>query len=223
MRLEISDYPGSYLAVCLEKDEQIIAEKGSLIFADGEYFLETKVEAKSYKNWIAKVFGGKSLFYNVYIAKEKLQLALSTKDSSELFLIEVTNDNPILFEPNMHFARTKGLDFVMENKNWKNTLSDGIKLKTQGEGKLFLKGYGKIIQQEINSEKPVFIDEEALIAFEEKLAVKTISRNMKELVTSGEGFLFSVSGTGKIWLQTREKSEGEGSGGVLDGIFSFLK
>lgn len=79
MRLEISDYPGSYLAVCLEKDEQIIAEKGSLIFADGEYFLETKVEAKSYKNWIAKVFGGKSLFYNVYIAKRKIAIGFVYK------------------------------------------------------------------------------------------------------------------------------------------------
>ena len=81
----------------------------------------------------------------------------------------------------------------------------------------------KIIEQEINSEKPIFIDEDALIAFEDKLEIKTISRGVKELITSGEGFLFSISGKGKVWIQTREKGEYSSSGGVIDGIFDFMK
>ncbi|MBE7687875.1 hypothetical protein F6A46_06455 [Tenacibaculum finnmarkense genomovar ulcerans] len=81
----------------------------------------------------------------------------------------------------------------------------------------------KIIEQEINSEKPIFIDEDALIAFEDSLEVKTISKNLKEFITSREGLLFEIKGSGKIWIQTRKKNEHASSGGILDGIFNFMK
>lgn len=224
MKTQISEYPGSYLVVELQKDERIITEKGAFIYSDGEYALENKIEAKSYKNWIAKLFGGKSLTYNIYIAKEPLKMALSTKDHSELFALDITDDNPILFEPNMHFARTTEVLVQFHKTDWKSTLNDGIKLKTSGNGKLFLKAYGKIITQELNTEKQVYVDEEALIAFEEKLEVKTISKGMKELITSGEGFLYAIRGKGRIWLQSREKGEQSGGGGgIIDGIFGFVK
>lgn len=223
MKFKISDYPSSYLVVAFEKGEKLISEKGNLIYCDGEYAFENRMEAKSYKNWIAKIFGGKSLTYNIYTAKENLQMALSTKDNSEIFSLEIKKENPILFEPNLHFARTVGIEIKLEKKDWKSTLNDGLKLKTYGNGTLFLRGYGKIIEQEINSEKPIFIDEDALIAFEDTLEVKTISRGVKELLTSGEGFLFAISGKGKVWIQTRQKGEYASSGGIVDGIFSFMK
>lgn len=223
MKFKVSNYPSSYLGIDFEKGEKLITEKGTLIFCDGEYTFENKIEASGYKNWIAKIFGGKSLTYNVYTAKEKLKMALSTKDNSELFSIDIAEDNPILFEPNLHFARTINLDIALVKKDLKSTLNDGLKLKTKGNGTLFLKGYGAIIEQEIDSEKPIFVDENALIAFEEKLEIKTISRGVKELVTSGEGFLFAIKGKGKIWIQTREKGSHSSSGGLIDGIFSFMK
>lgn len=185
--------------------------------------MRIKSKLKVTKIGLQKIFGGKSLTYNIYTAKEDLKMALSTKDNSEIFDIEITNDNPVLFEPNLHFARTIDLEIKLERKDWKSTLNDGLKLRTTGNGKLFLKGYGKIIEHEIDSEKPIFVDEDALIAFENKLKIKTVSRGVKELVTSGEGFLYAISGKGKIWIQTRKKGEYSSSGGIVDGIFNFMK
>ena len=223
MKFQISEYPSSYLAIEFKKEEKLITEKGTLIYCDGDYIFENKIEAKSYKNWIAKLFGVKSLTYNIYTAKENIKMALSSKDNSEIFSIDIYEDNPILFEPNLHFARTIDLDIKLEKKDWKSTLNDGLKLKTYGKGKLFLKGYGKIIRQEINSDKPIYVDEDALIAFEEKIEIITISRGVKELFTSGEGLLFSIKGQGVIWLQTNKKGESSSSGGFIDEIFSVMK
>ncbi|MDY8137686.1 AIM24 family protein [Aquimarina sp. 2201CG5-10] len=223
MNFNISEYPGSYLAVELKKGEKLITEKGSLIYCDGEYSFENKIEAKSYKNWIAKVFEGKSLTYNIYTAKEDLKMAFSTKENAEIFNIDISDENPILFEPHLHFARSINLSIQLEKKDWKSTLNDGLKLKTNGNGTLFLKGYGKIISQEIDTDKPIYVDEDALIAFENRLDVKTVSKGLKELITSGEGFLFAIKGKGKIWLQTREKSEQSSGGGLIDGVFNFVK
>lgn len=223
MKFNISDYPSSYLEILFEKNEKIITEKGTLIYCDGEYDFENKIEAASYKNWIAKILGGKSLSYNIYQAKENMKMMLSPRDNSELFSISVEQYNPIIFDPELHFARTTNLELKLEKKDWKSTLNDGIKLKTEGSGSLFLKGYGKIILQEINTEKPILVDENALIAFEDKLEVTTISKGIKDLLTSGEGFLYAIKGKGKIWIQTREKSESSSGGGFVEGLFSFFR
>ena len=222
MKLDLSAYPCTYLAVTMEPNEQIISEKGALIYCEGAYSYENKIEAKSYKNWVAKLLGGKSLTYNIYTAQEPLRMILSTKDNAEIFLLDVDETNPILFEPNLHLARTTGVGLKLENTGWKSTLNDGLKLATVGSGQLALKGYGKIIKQEIDTDQPVLIDESALIAFEQKLEVKTISKGVKELITSGEGFMFAVKGKGNVWLQTREKAAAS-SGGLVSGIFSFMK
>lgn len=223
MKCNIAEYPSSYLVIEFEKNEQIITEKGTLIYCDGTYSLGNKIEAKNYKNWIAKIFGGKSLSYNIYQAQENIKMILSPKDNSELFSISIQENSPVVFDPDLHFARTSKLELILEKKDWKSTLNDGIKLKTIGSGTLFLKGYGKIILQEINTEKPILVDEDAVIAFEDKLEIKTVSKGVKDLLTSGEGFLYSIKGQGKIWIQTREKSENSSSGGFIEGIFSFIK
>lgn len=222
MELNISAYPCTYLAVTMEQGEQIISEKGALIYCEGEYTYMNKIEARNYKNWIAKLLGGKSLTYNIYTAQESLKMILSTKDNAEIFLLNIDEANPILFEPHLHLARTTGVGLKLENTGWKSTLNDGLKLATVGSGQLALKGYGKIIKQTIDTEKPVLIDESALIAFEQKLEVKTISKGVKELITSGEGFMFAVKGKGNVWLQTREKTVAS-SGGLVNGLFSFMK
>ena len=222
MKIHISSYPSSYLVAELTKGEALVTEKGALIYSDGDYDFRNKIEITNYKKLAAKVFG-KSLTYNVYTAKEDLKLALSPKDSAEIFTIDVNDTNPVLFEPRLHFARTMHIDLSLERKDWTSTLIDGLKLKTSGSGILALKGYGKIIKQEIDTDKPVFVDEDALIAFEEKLNIKTIRKGIKELVTSGEGFLFEIKGQGNIWLQTRQKGETGSSGDWIDGIFSFFR
>ena len=71
MKINITDYPNSYAQVKLEKDESIIAEKGSFIFSDGAFIADNKIELSSYKNLIAKI-GGKSFSYANYKAKESL-------------------------------------------------------------------------------------------------------------------------------------------------------
>ena len=78
MKFKISEYPSSYLAIEFNETEKLITEKGSLIYCDGEYSFENKIEAKNYKNWIAKIFEGKSLTYNIYTAKENLKIKVSS-------------------------------------------------------------------------------------------------------------------------------------------------
>ena len=94
MNINITEYPNSYAEIKLEKDESIIAEKGSFIYSDGELTADNKIELSSYKNLIAKI-GGKSFSYANYKAKESLSLVMGSRDNSELTLIEISENNPI--------------------------------------------------------------------------------------------------------------------------------
>ena len=83
MKFEITQSPNSYLLLELNKNEKIIIEKGCLIYSDGEYDFENKIELESYKNIVSKIFGGKSLTYNIYTAKEELKMGFSAKDNKK--------------------------------------------------------------------------------------------------------------------------------------------
>ena len=201
MKFEISQSPNSYLLLELAKNEKIIIEKGCLIYSDGEYDFENKIELESYKNIVSKIFGGKSLTYNIYTAKEELKMGFSAKDTAEIFSLEINKQHPILFYGSQHFARTTDIQIKSGG------MSQDFLVKTEGSGILFLKVYGTLIEKLIDSKKPIYVDEDALIAFEEGIEYEWITGGVKKLITSGEGGLFKLSGKGKIWIQSKDKIE----------------
>jgi len=201
MKFEITQSANSYLLLELNKNEKIIIEKGCLIYCDGEYDFENKIELESYKNIVSKIFGGKSLTYNIYTAKEELKMGFSAKDTAEIFSLEINKQTPILFYGSQHFARTTNIQIKSGG------LSQEFLVKAEGSGILFLKVYGTLIEKLIDSKKPIYVDEDALIAFEEGLEYEWITGGVKKLITSGEGGLFKLSGKGKIWIQSKDKIE----------------
>lgn len=201
MKFEITSYPNSYLKVNFEKNEKIIIEKGCFISSSGEYNFENKIEAKGVKNILAKFLSDKSLVYNIFTAEENLEMLFSCRDTAEIFSIEVSNNKPLMLTASLHFARSGDIKIIPGG------FKNDFYVKTEGNGILFLKAYGKIIEKNINSDKPIYVDEDAVIAFEEKLNYEWITGGMKKLITSGEGALYKFSGNGKLWIQTKDEIE----------------
>ena len=208
MNINITEYPNSYAEVKLEKSESIIAEKGSFIFSDGEFISENKLELSSYKNILAKL-GGKSFSYVAYKAKESLSLVLGSRDNSELTLIEISKDNPILIKADAHFARSSSIEIKLLDTKITEVFNSGFWMNVYGEGFLILKGYGKILKINIDNDKPLLIEDASLIAMEEKIDFNTvdvkISDELKEYLRSGVEAPYSIKGNGSIWLQTKGK------------------
>jgi uncharacterized protein (AIM24 family) len=114
-----------------------------------------------------------------------------------------------------------GLHFA--SQHWKTALNDGVKVRTEGSGLLCFFGHGQVRSLELDGTAPLVIDERALVAYESSLAVRNRAGSAKEVLVGGEGILLSVEGSGKIWLQTREKMAGGGGGGLIEGIFGLFK
>ena len=128
-------------------------------------------------------------------------MGFSAKDTAEIFSLEIDKQTPILFDASQHFART--IDIQIKTFG----LSQEFLVKTEGSGILFLKAYGHIIVKIVESSKPIYVDEDSFIAFEEGIEYKWITGGIKKLITSGEGGLYEFSGNGKIWIQSKSKIE----------------
>ena len=206
MNINITEYPNSYAEVKLEKSESIIAEKGSFIYSDGEFISENKLELSSYKNLLAKL-GGKSLSYVAYRAKESLSLVLGSRDNSELSLIKISKNNPILIKAHAHFARSSDVEIKLLDTKITEVFDSGFWMNVYGEGFLILKGYGKILKMNIDNDNLLLIEDASLIATEEKInfnkADAKISDELKEYLKSGVEVPYSIKGNGSIWLQTK--------------------
>ena len=208
MNINITEYPNSYAEIKLEKDESIIAEKGSFIYSDGELTADNKIELSSYKNLIAKI-GGKSFSYANYKAKESLSLVMGSRDNSELTLIEISENNPIMIKADAHFARSPGIEIELVDSKITEIFDSGFWMNVFGEGYLILKGYGKILKMNLENDRPLLIEDSSLIAVEKRIDFNTvdmkISDELKEYLKSGVEAPYTINGKGAIWLQTKGK------------------
>lgn len=208
MKINITDYPNSYAQVKLEKDESIIAEKGSFIFSDGEFIADNKIELSSYKNLIAKI-GGKSFSYANYKAKESLSLNMGSRDNAELTSIKISKNNPIIIKADAHFARSSGIEIELVDSKISEIFDSGFWMNVFGEGNLILKGYGKILKINLDNDKPLLVEDSSLIAVEKRIDFDIvdmkISDELKEYLKSGVEAPYTLKGKGVIWLQTKGK------------------
>ena len=208
MKINITDYPNSYAQVKLEKDESIIAEKGSFIFSDGEFIADNKIELSSYKNLIAKI-GGKSFSYANYKAKESLSLNMGSRDNAELTSIKISENNPIIIKADAHFARSSGIEIELVDSKISEIFDSGFWMNVFGEGHLILKGYGKILKINLDNDKPLLVEDSSLIAVEKRIDFDIvdmkISDELKEYLKSGVEAPYTLKGKGVIWLQTKGK------------------
>jgi len=208
VKINITDYPNSYAQVKLEKDESIIAEKGSFIFSDGEFIADNKIELSSYKNLIAKI-GGKSFSYANYKAKESLSLNMGSRDNAELTSIKISKNNPIIIKADAHFARSSGIEIELVDSKISEIFDSGFWMNVFGEGNLILKGYGKILKINLDNDKPLLVEDSSLIAVEKRIDFDIvdmkISDELKEYLKSGVEAPYTLKGKGVIWLQTKGK------------------
>jgi uncharacterized protein (AIM24 family) len=53
----------------------------------------------------------------------------------------------------------------------------------------------------------LYVDEDALIGFQDSIKFEWITGGIKKLISSGEGGLYKLRGKGKVWIQSKEKIE----------------
>lgn len=216
MQYEIRYKPSfSTLFVTLEPGQTITAEAGAMTGMDAKLSMKTEFSGGFFSGLIKKFFGGESLFVNHFInnTKEPLEVVLSQSIIGDIVAVKLERGRQLNFQPGAYIASTDGVKLGV---GWAGFASwfarEGLfKLKVEGPGLVFFGAYGGITEKEITRE--IIVDNGHLVAYEPgvKMSV-SMAGGIVGSITSGEGFVNRIKGSGKIYLQSRS----------IDGIVKFL-
>lgn len=136
--------------------------------------------------------------------------------------VDVAGDNGMMVARGAFLACTPGLGFVLHNAGLQGMLATRglFFLRTEGSGRLFINGYGGIVEEILAEGERFVVDNRHVVAFSVGMAFESVvlAASLKNSFLSGEGFVVRFTGPGRVLYQTRARP----STGMLRGLFQTL-
>jgi uncharacterized protein (TIGR00266 family) len=209
MKVSIEGKPVfAHLRIILEPGETFIAESDAMATMSADMDMTAKFNGGFFRAIVKKVFGGESLFVNHFQNNSstamKLDLAQPTPGDIQ---VRALNGESYCLQRGAYIASDPSVKMGVQWAGLGSLIGgEGLfKLVVSGAGNVYFGAYGGIIEQEINGE--YIVDSGHLIAYEPSMKLKPqLAGGLIASLFSGEGFVTRVTGTGKIYLQTRSVS-----------------
>ncbi len=205
MKTEIIERKGyDYVRAFIEPEEEIYAQPGSLMYMNGDVRIETKSFGGIFKGIKRSLFGGETFFINRFIAISNAELWFSPSYPGEILEIPL-NGEELFVRDGAYLLNTGNIEIDTKFFGLKGIFSRGglFWLKLRGYGSAYLNVYGAIEEIKLDGGS-VLVDNYNLVAFDSSLDVKLRKiGGLKTFFFGGEGFLFEISGNGRVYLQTR--------------------
>ena len=220
MNIEISSRPSYGMAtVTLDKGETLVAESGSMVAMNGKLNVDTKFNGTGtggFMDWIQaaftglvrKFFAGETMFVNHFTATEDGQeVMLAPALVGDVDHIQLDGQRAITVQASSYLASTPGIsvDLIWGGFAMLFGGEGAFFLRCRGTGDVLMNAYGAITKVEVDGKYRV--DTGHVVAFEGdlKYAIKRAG-GLKSTLFSGEGLVMEFTGTGTLWLQTRNLS-----------------
>lgn len=207
MRYEIKGTPLPVVICYLEQGEKMITERGSMSFMTPNMQMET--EAGGLGKAFGRMFSGDSLFRNIYTAQNSEgMIAFASSFPGSIIPFEISSGKEIIVQKSGFLASEMSVELSVHIQK---KLSAGffggegfIMQKLSGHGTAFVEIDGAVLEYELASGQSMVIDTGYLAAMEAScsMEIKQVP-GLKNKLFGGEGlFNTTVSGPGKIWIQT---------------------
>ncbi len=204
----------------LDPSETVIAEAGSMLFMEDGISFETKMGDGSQANQsiLGKMFQagsrllmGESLFMTHFTnrgaGKRKVAFAAPYPGTIKAVNLAEINQNTLIVQKDAFLCAAMGTSISIHfNKRFGAGLFGGegfILERIQGDGLAFIHSGGVVIEKTLNNEV-LRLDTGCLVAYEPQLNFDIQSAGgLRSMIFGGEGmFLATLSGTGKVWIQS---------------------
>ncbi len=204
----------------LDPNETVIAEAGSMLFMEDGIQFETKMGDGSQANQsiLGKVFQagsrilmGESLFMTHFTNRSnfKRKVAFAAPYPGTIKAVDLATifQNTLIVQKDAFLCAAMGTSISIHfNKKFGAGLFGGegfILEKIQGDGMAFIHSGGVVIEKTLSNET-LRIDTGCLVAYEPQLNFDIQGAGgLRSMIFGGEGmFLATLSGTGKVWIQS---------------------
>jgi uncharacterized protein (TIGR00266 family) len=193
------------LQVTLLPSREIIAEAGAMASMDSKILISSELNGGLLKALLAKFIGNETLFINrfINITNEPGTVFLTQPTPGDVIEHELHGES-LFIESGSLIARTSGINVGISWAGFGSWIAgEGLfRLRITGQGRIWYGCFGAAIEREVIGD--MIVDSGHLLSYPPsvKLRIKTPGGLISSFL-SKEGFVLSLSGKGKVRLQTR--------------------
>ncbi len=196
----------------LENGESIYTQSGGMSWMTDQLEMTTNMHGGLMKG-IGRMFSGESLFMATYSAKAAGQkLTIASAVPGEIKVFDIKPGYEIIAQKGAFLCATPGVELKAYVTNVKGGFFGGegfILQQYTGTGLVFCELDGAIQELTLAAGEKLVIDTGNVAAWESTVTYNAqMVKGFKNVLFGGEGlFLTTLTGPGKIWLQTISISE----------------
>ncbi|MBQ8232397.1 MAG: TIGR00266 family protein [Lachnospiraceae bacterium] len=206
MRYEIKGGSFPVVECQLENGEQMITERGSMVWMSSNMQMETS--GGGLGRMFSKVLSGESMFQNVYTAKGNGLIAFGSSFPGQIKPIQIGRGQEMIVQKSAFLAAQSGVELSIHfSKKLGAGLFGGegfIMQRLSGNGIAFVEIDGELIEYELQAGQQIVVDTGNVAGFTPgvQMDIRQVP-GMKNMLLGGEGIFNTVlTGPGKVWLQT---------------------
>lgn len=207
MQTEIEFGPAYAVAkVTLAGGERVKADGGAMLAMTTGTEIETSVQGGALKGLRRSILGGESFFMNTFTAPPQGgEILFAPKLPGDIVPFDLQGRMMYLTSGN-YIASEESVDI---DSHWGGAKtffgSQGLfMLKVQGQGQVIAGSFGAIKPMELQAGESYTIDTGHLVGWEEGIAYEVHKAgSWKSTFLSGEGLVATLTGPGRLYIQTR--------------------
>lgn len=195
------------VVVCeLENGEQMITEKGSMVWMSPNMQMDTA--GGGLGKMFSKAFSGESMFQNIYTAQGAGMIAFGSSFPGRILPLEISPGREMIVQKSAFLASEAGIQLSMHfNKKMGAGFFGGegfIMQRLSGSGMAFVEIDGELVEYQLGPGQQIVVDTGNVAGFEVGVQIDIQQvPGIKNKLLGGEGLFNTVlTGPGRIWLQT---------------------
>ncbi len=186
--------------------ESVIIEAGSMSFMTAGMKVKPRLIGGLLTAVTRKLLGGESLFLSEYSTEIAGALAIAPAFPGTVLCQELCGEgDALLLAAGSFLACGPGVNLATEyggGRSWFSGTGPFI-LRATGRGPVFFNTYGAVVEREVKGS--LTVDTGHLVAWEPTLDYRIRGMgSIKKTLFSGEGLVMAFTGSGRIFLQTRQ-------------------
>ncbi len=195
------------VTITLNPGESIYTQSGGMVWMDEGITMETNMKGGLMKG-LGRMFSGESLFIATYTASRPNQeIVIASTFPGSISAIELRGNSVIAQKTAFLCAQPTITTSAYLTKSLGAGLFGGegfILQKLTGFGHVFLEIDGSLVERVLAPGEKIKVDTGNVAAFEETVQYQSeMVKGFKNILFGGEGlFLTTLTGPGKVWLQT---------------------
>ncbi|MFQ5986131.1 MAG: TIGR00266 family protein [Thermoplasmata archaeon] len=207
MRYEIIGDNLQYVSVELEENEAVTAESGAMVYMSGNMNIETKAKGGMFKG-LKRKMTGESFFQNTYRPTGGTGLvAFAGNAPGKIKALDIQPGQEVNLQKGGYVAATEGIEQELTRQKKIGAAvfgGEGFWLqKIAGQGTCWIHACGDFVEFDLNQGQTMKVDNGSVVAWDRAVdyGVERVG-GLKSTILSGEGFVASLTGPGKIICQS---------------------